>query len=99
MKSLKVLAEVVLVAVLVACGGSEKGGGEKSGGEKGGPPASRPGPNAASKAADEIPTKDRKEMYLDRYRFGIATDADGIVGKDGDWIAPGSTLFISLDVR
>lgn len=89
--SLKVLAGFALVAMLVACGGSEK--------DKGGTPARNSGSSAVSKAADEIPTNDRKDMYLDRYRFGIATDADGIVVKESDWIPPGSTVAISLYVR
>jgi hypothetical protein len=95
-KSLKVLAEFALVAMLVACGGSEKGGPPAAGP---GGNAGSPGSNAASKASDEIPTKDRKEMYLDRYRFGIAADADGIVVKESDWIPPGSTVVISLYLR
>jgi hypothetical protein len=94
-KSLKAPAGFALVAILVACGGGEK--------EKGGTPARNSGSsavsNAVSKASDEIPTSDRKDMYLDRYRFGTATDADGIVVKEGDWVPPGSTVVISLYVR
>ena len=95
-KSLKVLAVFALVGVLLACGGGEKAGTKETAAA---PPAGNPGNNAASKAADEVPTRDRKEMYLDRYRFGIAADADGIVVKESDWIPPGTAVVISLYVR
>ncbi len=87
MNSPKVLPLLTLVAALVACGD----------GEKGGAPASHGG--AVSKAADDIPTGTSAEMYVDHYRFGDTTDADGIVVRETSLIRPGSTAAVSLYVR
>jgi hypothetical protein len=75
--------------VLVACGGSKKNGA----------PARSGGRPAVSKATDDIPSSSRADMYVDRYRFGDATDADGIVVKETSVIRPGSTAAMSFYVR
>jgi hypothetical protein len=89
MKSAKDLPVIALAAFLLACGGSEKEG----------PPAPSGGRSVVNKATDDIPTTNRKDMYLDRYRFGDVTDAAGIVVRETDWIPPGSTAAISLYLR
>jgi hypothetical protein len=97
-RSLKVLPLLALATALVACGGKRGEVAAGGGGEKSEAPARRDS-GSVSKATDDIPTSNRTEMYLDRYRFGITTDADGIVVKESDWIPPGSTVAISLYLR
>ncbi len=99
MKTTKFLAVLTLTAVLVACGGSKTSEAPASGGSKKDGAPARGGNSAVSKATDEVPTSNRKEMYLDRYRFGDSTDADGIVVRESDWIPAGSTAAISLFLR
>lgn len=98
MRSLKVVPPLALAAVLAACGGGKKA---EAPADRGGKESETParGRSAVSKAADDVPTSNRTEMYLDRYRFGTITDADGIVVKEGDWIPPDSTVAISLYLR
>jgi hypothetical protein len=100
MKSLKVLPLLTLAAALVACGGSKKeqasagGGGKKSEA-----PATDSRRAAVSKATDDIPSSNRTDLWVDRYRFGDTTDADGIVVRETSVIAPGSTAAMSFYVR
>jgi Carbamoyltransferase N-terminus len=88
-KSPKVLLVLTLAAMLVACGGSKKDGAPARGG----------GRATVSRATDDIPTSNRTGLYLDRYRFGDSTDADGIVVKETSVIPPGSTAAMSFYVR
>ena len=85
----KFLAVLTLAAMLVACGGSKKHEAPARGG----------GRSAVSKATDDIPSSSRTDLYVDRYRFGDATDADGIVVKETSMIPPGSTAAMSFYVR
>jgi len=100
MKSLKAFPLLTLAAVLVACGESKKeqapagGGGKKSEA-----PATGSRRAAVSKATDDIPSSNRTDLYVDRYRFGDTTDADGIVVKETSLIPPGSTAAMSFYVR
>ena len=100
MNSPKVLPCVALIAALVACGGDKK---ETAGaaGTAAPPPAAGAGGGkpSVSKATDDVATGNRTDMYLDRYRFGIAADADGIVVRETSAIPPGSPVFISLYAR
>jgi hypothetical protein len=89
MKTTKVLAALTVTAGLLACGGGKKSEAPARGG----------GRAAVSKATDDIPSSSRTEMYVDRYRFGDATDADGIVVKETSVIPPGSTAAMSFYVR
>jgi hypothetical protein len=95
----KIPSVLMLAAMLVACGGGKKNETAASGGsKKDGAPASGGRP-AVSKATDDIPSSSRTDMYVDRYRFGDATDADGIVVKETSVIPPGSTAAMSFYVR
>jgi hypothetical protein len=85
----KLLAVLTLAAMLFACGGGKRNEASARGG----------GRAAASKATDEIPSSSRTGMYVDRYRFGNATDADGIVVNETSVILPGSTAAMSFYVR
>jgi hypothetical protein len=96
-KSPKFLAVLTLAAMLVACGGSKKN--EASASKKDGAPARGGGRAAVSKATDDIPSSSRTDLYVDRYRFGDATDANGIVVKETSVIPPGSTAAMSFYVR
>ena len=96
MKPPRVLV-LMLAAAFVSCGGSKRNEAQDGGGsKKDGAPARRV---VVSKAADDIPTSSRTELYVDHFRFGTATDADGIVVKETSVIPPGSTAVISLYVR
>ena len=88
-KSPKFLAVLTLAAMLVACGCGKRNEAPARGG----------GRAAVSKATDDVPSSSRKDMYVDRYRFGDATDADGIVVKETSVIPPGSTAVMSFYVR
>jgi hypothetical protein len=88
-KSPRVLLALTLAAGLVACGG----------GDKNETPAKGGGRAAVSKATDDIPTGNRTGLYLDHFRFGDATDADGIVVKETSVIPPGSAAVMSFYVR
>ncbi len=55
--------------------------------------------SSVSKATDDIPTSNRKDMYVDRFRFGDVTDADGIVTHEVDQIPAGSTAAMSFYVH
>ena len=97
MKTLKVLPLLALAAVLVACGGGKKEEVSAGGGKKAEAPArSRP---AVSKATDDIPSSNRTDLFMDRYRFGDSTDPDGIVVRETSVIAPGSAAAMSFYVR
>lgn len=98
-KSPKFLAVLTLAAMLVACDGSGKNEASASGGSKKEAPAKGGGRAAVSKATDDIPSSSRADMYVDRYRFGDFTDADGIVVKETSAIPPGSTAAMSFYVR
>lgn len=89
MKTTKVLAALTVTAGLLACGGGRKDEAPARGGGKA----------AVSKATDDIPSSSRTDMYVDRYRFGDATDADGIVVKETSLIPSGSTAAMSFYVR
>jgi hypothetical protein len=82
----KFLPVLTLAVMLVAC-------------EKDGASARGVGRAAVSKATDDIPTVNRTGLYLDHYRFGDATDADGIVVKETSVIPPGSAAAMSFYVR
>ena len=97
-KSLKVLPLLTIVAMLVACGGGKKNEAPAGGGGKKSEPPAR-GRAAVSKATDDIPTSNRADLYVDHYRFGDTTDADGIVVKETSVLAPGSTAAMSFYVR
>jgi hypothetical protein len=88
MKSPRVFLVLTLAAILVACGGSEKNETPASGGRA-----------AVSKATDDIPTSNHTGLYLDHFRFGTATDADGIVVTETSVIPAGSTAVMSFYVR
>ncbi len=88
---------LMLTAMLIACGGGDDGRKKEAPASTGG--GEKPPMSNVSKATDDIPTSNRTGMYLDRYRFGSATDADGIVVTETDSIPPGSTAAISLYAR
>ena len=85
----RVVLMLTLGAVLGICGCSKKSEAPAGGGGK----------PAMSKARDDIPTSNRTDLYVDRYRFGDTTDADGIVVRETSVIAPGSTAAMSFYVR
>ena len=89
MKSPRLPLVLTLAVMLVACGGGEKNATTAGGG----------GRPAVSKATDEIPSSNRTGLYLDHFRFGDGTDADGIVVKETSVIRPGSTAAMSFYVR
>ncbi len=97
MRSLKVFPVLTLAATLAAgsCGKSEAPG--VGAGKKSEAPAR--GKGGVSKATDDIPSSSRTDLYVDRYRFGDATDADGIVVKETSVIPPGSVAAMSFYVR
>ncbi len=98
-KSPKVFLTLTLSALLAACGCSKKNETPASGGRKSEAPARGGGRAAVSKATDDIPSSSRTDMYVDRYRFGDATDADGIVVNETSVIPPGSSAAMSFYVR
>jgi hypothetical protein len=98
-KSAKVFLTLTLSAALAACGCSKKNEASAGGGKKSEAPARGGGRAAVSKRTDDIPSSSRTDMYVDRYRFGDATDADGIVVKETSVIPPGSTAAMSFYVR
>ncbi len=98
-KSAKVFLTLMLSAALAACGCSKKNEVSAGGGKKSEAPARGRGRAAVSKATDDIPSSSRTDMHVDRYRFGDATDADGIVVKETSVIPPGSTAAMSFYVR
>jgi hypothetical protein len=92
-KPLRVLSSALgLLALLVACGKSGKDGAAPAAG-------STAGKAAVSKAADDIPSSNRTGMYVDRFRFGDATDADGVVIKETSLLSPGAPPAMSLYIR
>ena len=92
MKSVKFLfVSLGLATLLVACGESGKTGATPAG--------SRAGKPAVSKATDDVPSGNRTGFYVDHFRFGDTTDADGIVVKESSVIPPGSTPAVSLYIR
>src|SRR6266498_3720567 len=100
MKSLKAFPLLTLAAVLVACGESKKEQAPAGvGGKKSEAPATGSRRAAVSKATDDIPSSNRTDLWVDRYRFGDSTDADGIVVRETSAIAPGSTAAMSFYVR
>jgi hypothetical protein len=98
-KSLRVLPLLTLAAVLIACGGKKSETSAGGGGKKSEAPAKSGRRAAVSKATDDIPSSSRTDLWVDRYRFGDATDADGIVVRETSVIAPGSTAAMSFYVR
>ncbi len=99
MKLLKVFSLLTLATALAACGcrKSEAPGG--GAGKKSEAPASGSRRAAVSKRTDDVPTSSRTDLYVDRYRFGDTTDADGVVVRETSVIAPGSTAAMSFYVR
>jgi hypothetical protein len=95
-KSLKVLA-LLAIAALFACEG-KKGEAPAAGGGKTSEAPAR-GKGGVSKATDDVPSSSRTDLYMDRYRFGDNTDADGIVVRETSVIPPGSTAAMSFYVR
>jgi hypothetical protein len=95
MNSPRVLVVLTLAAMLVACGRTNKDEASASRREE----APARGRAAVSKATDDIPTSSRKDMFVDRYRFGDGTDSDGIVVKETSLIPPGSVAAMSFYVR
>lgn len=97
-KFLKLLPLLALAAALVACQG-KKSEAPAAGGDKASeaPPSSSKA--AVSKATDDIPTSNRADLYVDHYRFGDTTDADGIVVRETSAIPPGSIAAMSFYVR
>jgi hypothetical protein len=92
MKSVKFLfVSLGLAALLVACSDSGKSGATAAG--------SRAGKPAISKATDDVPSGNRTGLYVDHFRFGDTTDADGIVVKESSVLPPGSTAAVSLYIR
>ena len=89
MKSPKVLLPLTLAALLAACGC----------GKTNEAPAGGSSRAAVSKRTDDIPSSNRTDLYVDHYRFGDSTDADGIVVKETSVIRPGSTAAMSFYVR
>jgi hypothetical protein len=98
MKSVKVLSLLTLAAALAASG-CKKSEAPTGGAAKKSEPSARSGRPAVSKATDDIPSSSRTDLYVDRYRFGDATDADGIVVRETSVIPPGSTAAMSFYVR
>ena len=99
MKSLKVLPLLTLAAALVACGGCKQEEVSAGGGGKKAEAPARSSRPAVSKATDDIPSSNRTDLWVDRYRFGDTTDADGIVVRETSVIAPGSAAAMSFYVR
>ena len=92
LKPLKIFSIAFGLAILlVACGDSRKNG-KSAGGSGAGKPA-------VSKAADDIPSSNRTGFYVDRFRFGDATDADGIVVKEMSVLPAGASPAMSLYLR
>ncbi len=98
-KLTKVPLTLTLAAILVACGCSKKSEAPAAGAGKKSEAPARSGRPAVSKATDDIPSSNRTDLYVDRYRFGDTTDADGIVVRETSLIAPGSTAAMSFYVR
>jgi len=99
MKSPKVFLMLALPAALAACGCSKKNEASASGGKRSEAPARGGGRAAVSKATDDIPSTRSTNLYVDRYRFGDAADADGIVVQETSVLRPGSTAAMSFYVR
>jgi hypothetical protein len=99
MRPSKVLAVLTLAAVLPAYGCSKKSEAPSGVTGKSEAPARGGGRAAVSKATDDIPSSSRTDLYVDHYRFGDSTDADGIVVRETSVIPPGSTAAMSFYVR
>jgi hypothetical protein len=97
-KSLKVFPLLAAAAMLVACGGKKSEAPAAEGGKRTEAPA-RSSRQAVSKATDDIPTSNRADLYVDHYRFGDTTDADGIVVRETSVIPSGSIAAMSFYVR
>ena len=100
MKSLRIIPLLALAATFVSYGckrGEAPAGG--AAGKKSEAPATSSSRAAVSKATDDIPSSNRTDLWVDRYRFGDTTDADGIVVRETSVIAPGSTAAMSFYVR
>ena len=87
------VACVGLAALLVACGKSGKDGASAPAGGGGA------GKAAVSKAADDVPSSNKAGIYVDHFRFGDATDGDGIVVKESSLLSPGAPPAMSLYIR
>ena len=100
MKSLRIIPLLTLAATFAAsgCKRSEAPAGGAAG-KKSEAPATSSSRAAVSKATDDIPSSNRTDLWVDRYRFGDTTDADGIVVRETSVIAPGSTAAMSFYVR
>lgn len=96
-KSLKVLPLLAMAAVLLACQGKKSETPAAGGGTKSEAPAR--GKGGVSKATDDVPSSSRTDLYMDRYRFGDNTDADGVVVRETSVIPPGSTAAMSFYLR
>jgi hypothetical protein len=99
MTFVKVIPVLSVAVALVACGGQKGEAPSAGGSKKSEAPATSSRRAAVSKATDDIPSSNRTDLYVDRYRFGDTTDADGIVVKETSVIAPGSTAAMSFFVR
>ncbi len=99
MKPLRIIPFLTLAATFAAtgCRKSDAPAGGSAATKSEAPSTS--GRPALSKASDDIPSSTRTDLYMDRYRFGDTTDADGIVVRETSVIAPGSTAAMSFYVR
>ena len=107
-KSLKVLPLLAAAAVLFACEGKKSEAPAAAAGKTSEAPAAAgvkkseapaSGKPAVSKATDDIPSSSRADQYLDHFRFGDTTDADGIVVRETSVIPPGSVAAMSFYFR
>jgi hypothetical protein len=89
---------LTLAATLAASGCGKRSEAPAAGAGKSEAPA-RSGRPAVSRATDDTPSSSRTDLFVDRYRFGDTTDADGIVVRETSVIAPGSAAAMSFYVR
>lgn len=91
MKSPKLLFLLLLCVTLAACGRSEKAAAPAAGGAAAAPAVTSP--------AKQVASGGDPSAHVDRFQFGDATDANGVVVSETSVIRPGSTAALSLYLR